>query len=838
MVVVAACGDSGTPAPGAPTGGGDGGGADDGGPSSSHGDAGSSGGPDGGGSDGSVHDGGGGDGGQFVPPDVAKYVNPLIGSEGASVVPGAVVPFGMIEWSPESSGGNQTRVVYPGGYGYDTTVVRGFALTHMSGEGCAGGYGDVPFFPFAGDVTTSPSSDTTDATYASSFVHANETATAGFYKVALDSGVTVELTATQRTGAGRFTYPAGKTATMLVRTSSSEVGSENAQVEVDAKGTITGSVTSGNFCGYINEEDRRSYYTVYFQAEFDHPFAATGTWQDGTVSAGSTSASGGTGYGNDGRPVAGKGSGAYVTFDTSDGKPVNVRVGISFVSQANAAANLAAENPAGTTFDAVKSGAYDAWNAALGRIDVTKSATGTGTDALTVFYSALYRSLFHPNVFNDLNGEYAGMDGKTHTLTSGQHAQYANFSGWDVYRSQLQLVTLVDPTIGADIAQSIFNHATQNGGVWDRWTHAAGATHVMTGDPAHVALPTIYAFGGTAFDAQGALTSMVHAATTVTLEDQSNKGWNVMVVGERPSLDKYLSIHYVPADGNAWGGVGETIEDVAADFSIAQLAARLGDTANHDAFLARSDYWRNVWNPSATSGGGYLANRNADGSWTAFDPTSDDGFAENSAAVYLWNIPFDLRGLLDAMGGNAKGLDRLDSFFKPNGQWALTNQVQNNVENHADMNNEPSLGSPFVYYFAGRPSGTHETVRRVLTTMWTNGPGGIPGQDDLGEMSSWYVWAAIGLYPQYPGRAELLATGPIFPSVVVTRANGVVITIAAPSADTQPYVQGLTVDGQAQTATWLPESFVAKGGALGFTMAATPSTWGTAAADIPPSFAP
>jgi predicted alpha-1,2-mannosidase len=781
------------------------------------------------------------DGGLPPGADVAKSVNPLIGTDGASIVPGALVPFGMVEWSPENSSGDQTHTVYPGGYGYQQTTIRGFALTHMSGEGCAGAFGDVPFFPYAGTVSSSPSADTSDAVYASTFTHANEVAQAGYYKVKLDSGVTVELSATLRTGSGRFSYPAGSTSTLLVRTSSSEIGSEKADVTIDPSGVITGSVTSGNFCGYINTVDRRSYYTVYFQAEFDHGFTSTGTWTNGNVSPGSTTASGGTGWGNDGFPIAGQGSGGYVTFDTSDGKPVNVRVGISFVSLANAKANLDTENPEGTSFDTVKKGAYDAWNARLGQVDVTQSKTGTGGDALPIFYTALYHSLFHPNVFSDVSGDYPGMDGETHQLSPGQKAQYANFSGWDVYRSQIQLVALLDPQVASDIAQSLFNQATQNGGVWDRWTHAAGPTHVMTGDPAHIVVPTIYAFGGTAFDAQGALASMVLAASTVTNDDKSNNGWNVMVVGERPSLDKYLSLHYVPADGNAWGGVGETLEDVAADFSIAQLAKRLGDTANATTFLARSDYWNNVWNPSATPGGGYLADRNADGSWAAnpFDPAAEDGFAENSAAVYVWNVPFNEAGLIANMGGNATAIARLDAFFQPNGSWALTNQVNNNVENHADMSNEPSLWSPFVYTFAGKPSGTQATVRQVLTTMWNNGPQGIPGQDDLGEMSSWYVWATMGLFPMYPGRAELVAFGPIFPTVVVTRANGTVLTIQAPGADTSPYVQGLVVDGTAQTASWLPEAFVASGGTLAFTMGNQPgATWGTGASDVPPSFAP
>jgi putative alpha-1,2-mannosidase len=237
----------------------------------------------------------------------------------------------MVEWSPENTNGDQTKVVYPGGYGYNATKIRSFALTHMSGEGCHGAFGDVPFFPYVGTVGSSPASDKTDNVYASTFQHKNEVAGAGYYKVGLDSGATAELTATTHTGSGRFTYPSGQTATMLVRTSASEVGSSDAQITIAAGpqgGTITGSVTSGNFCGYINAVDRRSYYTVYFQAEFDHAFATTGTWQNDTVTPGGTTASGGTGWDANGVLVAGQGSGGYVTFDTSDGKPVNVRVGI------------------------------------------------------------------------------------------------------------------------------------------------------------------------------------------------------------------------------------------------------------------------------------------------------------------------------------------------------------------------------------------------------------------------------------------------------------------------------------------------------------------------------
>src|SRR5262249_27197261 len=233
------------------------------------------------------------------------------------------------------------------------------SLTHLSGTGCAGASGDIPFFPYAGDVTTSPSADTTDAVYASTFTHANEVAQAGFYSVTLDSGAKAELTATMRTGAGRVTFPAGRPATMLVRGSNSELVSTDATVHVDpATRTVTGSVTSGNFCGYIGTENRHSYYTLYFRPEFDQPFTGPGTWTDATVTPGGTDASGGTQFGPNGFPVPGKGSGAYLTF--ASGATVGVRVGISYVSPANATANLRAENR-GRAFDDLKGRAHEAW---------------------------------------------------------------------------------------------------------------------------------------------------------------------------------------------------------------------------------------------------------------------------------------------------------------------------------------------------------------------------------------------------------------------------------------------------------------------------------------------
>ncbi|WP_055494729.1 GH92 family glycosyl hydrolase [Streptomyces sp. TP-A0356] len=766
--------------------------------------------------------------------DPTAYVDPLIGTRnGGNVFPGAVVPFGMLSWSPENTRGDATRTAAPGGYQYDATRVRGFSLTHMSGTGCAGGGGDIPFFPYAGEVTSSPASDTKDAVYAADFAHADETAEPGHYKVGLSSGVTADLTATARTGSGRFTFPADKPASLLIRTANSEVGSADSSVTIDpATRTVSGSVTSGDFCGYLDPEGQRSYYTLYFTARFDRDFTATGTWQDDKVSPGSAQASGGTGgFAHGGRPVAGKGAGGYVQFAPGSG-PVNVKVGISYVSQAGARANLRAENPGGRSFESVREAARRAWRDRLAAIRV-----GGGTDEdRTTFYTALYHALLHPNVISDTDGRYRGSDAGVHRVSRGHEAQYGTFSGWDVYRDQVQLLTLLSPDTGADIAQSLYELARQNGGVWDRWLHGASGTHVMNGDPSPTALAGIRAFGGTHFDLRGALDSLVKAATVPTAQDLSAAGKPVLSVGQRPSLDKYLEHHYMPSVSNAWGGAAETLEMSTADFALSQLATAAGRKDTAADFARRSQWWQNNFNLAADPSGGYIANRKADGSWvTGFTPATGNGFVEGTAAQYTWMVQHNPAGLFAAMGGRGKAISRLDAFFhNADGSWAFTG----NGGDKSELDNEPSINVPYLYDYAGAPYRTQETVRAAMTRLWSTKPEGIPGNDDLGAMSSWYVFSALGMYPQVPSRAELVLASPLFPRVTIARPRGNDIEIRAEGAGKEsPYVRSLRVDGRSSDRPWLPASFVRDGGRLDYTLSDTPDrAWGTDPADAPPSF--
>ncbi|MGW2894562.1 GH92 family glycosyl hydrolase [Streptomyces sp. NPDC001212] len=772
--------------------------------------------------------------GPALVEDATAYVDPLIGTRnGGNVFPGAVVPFGMLSFSPENTRGDATRTAAPGGYQYDATRIRGFSLTHMSGTGCAGGSGDIPFFPYAGKVTSSPASDTKDAVYASDFSHSDETAEPGHYSVGLASGVTADLTATIRTGSARFTYPADKPASLLVRTANSEVGSTDSSLTIDpVKRTVSGSVTSGNFCGYLDPEGRRAYYTLYFTARFDRPFKATGTWQDDKLNQGATSATGGTGgFASGGRPVAGKGTGGYVEFAPGTG-PVGVKVGISYVSQAGAEANLAAENPPQRSFGSVEGAARRAWNDRLGAIRV-----GGGTEEeRTTFYTALYHALLHPNVISDADRRYRGADDKVHTVGRGHQAQYGTFSGWDVYRDQVQLLTLLSPATGSDVAQSLYELARQNDGVWDRWLHGASGTHVMNGDPSPTALAGIHAFGGTGFDLKGALASLVKAATVPTERDLSPAGKPVLAAGQRPSLDKYLKLHYMPSVSNAWGGAAETLEMSTADFALAQLAEAAGQKKTAATFTERAQWWQNNFNVAAEPSGGYIANRKADGSWvTGFTPDTGNGFVEGTAAQYTWMVQHNPAGLFAAMGGRETALARLDDFFHDaDGGWAFTGSGGAKSE----LDNEPSINVPYLYAYAGASYKTQETVRAAMRQLWTTQPGGIPGNDDLGAMSAWYVFSALGMYPQVPSRAELVLSSPLFERIEIRRPHGNDISVRATGAAAgSPYVRSLTVNGRASDRPWLPASFVRDGGRLDYTLSATPDrTWGSAPSAAPPSF--
>ncbi|MCP4291390.1 MAG: glycoside hydrolase family 92 protein [bacterium] len=784
--------------------------------------------------------------------DPASHVDPFIGTAGVyshrqtgNTVPGAVRPFGMVSFGPEhvyteellAESDNLRELllekkgrvpVAPGGYNYAASRVRGFSLTRLSGTGCLGASGDVPVLPFTGEMLHSPDTDLLDAYYSAGFSHDDEQARPGYYQVRLDNGVNVELSATERSGIALFTYPESEPSRLLIRSAYSQLGSSDAVTEVNvAAGEITGSVTSGNFCGYLGDFNRRSYYTLYFVLELDAPILKVGSWEDDQITPGVSQATGGTTYGERGIPPLGKGSGVWVDLDTSKNKVVTMRAGISYVSLENARLNLTAEQQESESLESISARGYAAWNETLSRVKIESS----DHSKITTFYTALYHSLFHPNLFSDVNGEYFGFDGETHRVAEGQGAQYANFSGWDVYRSQLQLVTILDQDRASDIAQSLFNQASQYGGVWDRWTHNSGATGVMSGDPSTIAIANFVAFGARDFDMEGAYASLEQAATVPTAYDLSDEGCPVFCRGQRPSLDQWLSLNYISDQSNSWEGASETLELASADFALSQFAKRLGRSAAHDRFLERSGYWKNLFNPEATDSLGFIQGRNRDGTWKKdFDPANGGLFVEGSPAQYLWMVPFDGAGLVKTIGGDAAMGSRLDSFFhKPDGAWALFRDETQ----FSDMSNQPSINSPWMYLFTGEAFKTQETVHETLQQLWNDSASGIPGQDDLGQMSSWYVFSSLGLYPLYPGRSDLVLSSPAFSSARIGN-----ITIKAKGVtDGYIYVDSLKVNGKKSTKSWIGEAHVGSPVLLEYELGEKANrNWGKFAEDRPPSF--
>ena len=698
---------------------------------------------------------------------------------GGETFPGADVPFGMVQWSPDTA-----RFAYSG-YAYDDKRIRGFSLTHLSGAGCSQ-YGDLPFLPFTGTLPGDP------ARYSVGFSHARETAYAGYYRVDLENGVTSELTVTQHSGAGRFAYPAGAQAGMLLNLAGSLNAVNDAQATL-GHDTISGWVSSGNFC-YLHNNT----YRVYFWAQFSQSFASRGAWRDGTVL-------------NDQEEVSGPHTGVFVTFGSSRQNVIGVRVGISYVSVANAEVNVNAENQTGD-FAAVLQRATQAWGDLLGEIRVSG---GTATRRAT-FYTALYHALLFPSVFSDVNGQYIGFDGRVHSLPAG-HAQYTNFSGWDIYRSEAQLLALLTPAQASDMAQSLVNDYEQSGGL-PKWPVANGETYVQVGDPAAAIIADIYAFGGTAFDTRTALTALISQATRPGVE--------------RPGEDYLERPGYEPLDGsygccNAYGPASMTLEYALADFALSTFAGALGDTAHAQKFLWRAQNWRKLFNPAT----GYLEPRNLNGVFpSSLSPASNTGWVEGNAAQYTWLVPFNLRGLFDLMGGNARVVQRLDNFFT---------QLDAGLDApYAFLGNEPSLGTPWEYAYAGAPYKTQRIVHEVLTTLYGPGPGGLPGNEDLGELSSWFIFAALGMYPETPGTANLVLTAPFFSAITLRRPTGQVIQINAPNATGRAYyIQRLLLNGRVSARSWLPPSFIAHGGTLDYTLAAVPNlSWGAGAQDAPPSY--
>jgi predicted alpha-1,2-mannosidase len=707
-------------------------------------------------------------------PDLLQWVDPFIGTaetespetaaafKAGNVNPGASLPWGMVQFSPDTPKQEST------GYDYGDDRILSFSLTHLSGTGC----------PNSGEVQLMPTVGRDNARTTVRFRHSEEQAHPGFYAVRLENKVGVELSVTARSGIARFTYPSSEFSNLVLDTRRTLTGVSRGDSKIVNTRQVSGWVEGGNFCGTGNR------YRVYYWLESDRDFATHELGEGRTL----------------------------LTYDTRIDAKVQVRVGISYVSAENAHANLVVENPA-FDFEATRRNAAKTWLETLGKIRVR----GGSRSQTRLFYTTLYRSLLHPNVYSDVNGEYLGFDNRVHEARDRVH--YANFSGWDIYRSQVQLIAWLFPERASDIAQSLVADAEQCG-AFPKWAQNNTETGVMVGDPGAAIVANLFAFGAQHFDRESALEIMKRTGTVPEVACQGR------IV--RPGLKDYRSLGYTSnqAYGVA-GGAATTLEYVYADAAIARFSEAMGDLQAMSRFETQAASWLSLWDPETRA----IRPRLKNGQWASstFDLSSHEGFVEGTGAQYVWMVPHDPRTLIERMGGDAEAVRRLDDHL------SKVNDGQHST--HFYIGNEPSFGTPWLYLWAHAPSKTQDAVRRVLEESYGDRPGGLPGNDDMGATSSWYVWGALGLYPALPGVMGLAVSSPLFPQVEITLPNGRALKLEGAGAPAR-YVQSALLNGKPWTRTWLEESFLRTGGTLRFRLGATPSAWGTGRADAPPSFSP
>ena len=761
-----------------------------------------------------------------APTDPAALVHPFDGTGTGPVNPGTVgefpgadVPFGMLQWSPDTS---PDAVQAGGGYADADSRINGFSLTHLSGTGCPS-YQDVPILPTEGAIGSNPQ------TTVAAFSHAQERASPGRYEVRLaPASIAVALAVTTRTGIARFTFPSGTQSNVLFKVADSANPVSAARVRIVGHDEVEGQVTSGGFC------QTGTNYTLHFVARFNRPFSSAGSWT-GSGAAGNAS-------------CTGPSCGAFVRFDTTTQRAVVMKVAISFVNTHDAEQNLAREDP-GWSLARVNDRAAARWNALLGHV---VARGGTAAEEHT-FYTALYHSLLFPNIVSDVNGQYAGGDGRVHTAHGRD--EYANFSEWDIYRSDVQLESLLAPHDVGDMVQSLVDDAQQTGWL-PKWAVVGGDESQINGDSADPIIADAYAMGVRNFDVTAALKAMVKGAT------QTETGHGLEI--ERQYLSQYLSQHYVNAgsldltsiDYSIGGSV--TLEYAIDDSSIARIASALGDSALASSMGRRAANWEYLFNPAT----GYIQARGNDGSFppgpafeaSQLEPGGQLGFEEGNAVQYTWSVPQDLAALASLMGGDAAATSELTTFF--------TSLNASRDAPYDWSGNEPGEWAPWEFDSFGAPDKTQGTVRAIVNAEYADAPVDEPGNDDLGAISSWYVWAALGFFPVTPGSANLALASPLFPSMTLTLPDGRRLVEHAPgAAASRPFVHALTVTGVSQPAPtpsgtrcarsstpghgapsrgwdrpWLPASVLRTGASLSYTLSPSPDpTWASSAADRPPS---
>ena len=701
--------------------------------------------------------------------DPVDYVNPFIGTTNYGTTnPGAVCPQGMMSVVPfnvmgavEGNRDKDSRW-WSTPYEHNNVFFTGYAHVNLSGVGC----------PELGSLLLMPTTGELEVDYMKYGSHyTDEQASPGYYSNILTKyGIKTEVTATPRTGRARFTFPEGK-GNILLNLGEGLTNESGATVRFVNDREIEGSKLLGTFC-----YNPQSVFPIYFVMRIDKQPGDRGYWKKMrpmTVEAQWDSTAGTRKiYTSYLKEMSGDDIGTWFTFDTREGETIEVSIGVSFVSIENARENLEAEQ-AGRTFDDLRQAARAAWRNDLSRILVE----GGTDDQRTVLYTALYHFLIHPNILNDINGEYPAMESNEILTTQGR--RYTVFSLWDTYRNVHQLMTLLFPDRQLDMVRTMIDMYREHGWL-PKWELYGRETLTMEGDPAIPVIVDTWMKGLRDFDLETAYEAMCKSATAPGAE-------NLM----RPDADDYFNLGYVPLREQYDNSVSHALEYYIADFSLSRLAAALGKKEDAKLFYERSLGYRHYFCPEY----GTLRPKLPDGTFYApFNPEQGanfepcPGFHEGSAWNYTFYVPHDIPGLTRLMGGRKAFIDKLQHVFDA-GLY--------------DPANEPDIAYPYLFsYFKGEEWRTQKLVKELLAKYFKAAPDGIPGNDDTGTMSAWAIFSMLGFYPDCPGLPEYTLTAPTFDKVTIqldTRyypQKELVITTVRPTSDAN-YIKGIKVGGKA-----------------------------------------
>jgi predicted alpha-1,2-mannosidase len=723
-------------------------------------------------------------------PTPLESVRPMIGTaEHGHTYPGATVPFGMVQLSPD------TRLESWDGcsaYHYSDSAILGFSHTHLSGTGCSD-LGDIRFCPLSGKIPKMEKDG-----YHCRFSHKDETARPGYNSVTLqDPKIGVELTATPHAGFHKYTFPAGDVARLAL-----DLG-RGCQDEPIAS-AIT--VEKGNtvISGYRRSRGWSYDHTYFFVAEFSRPFDAWTIDVDGKALAA------------DARE--GKGVRVQARFDFNDAsKPVLVKIGLSAVSEEGARKNLAAEIPA-WDFEAAVAAAAKSWSDVLGKIEIETSDPATRE----TFYSALYHSCIAPTLFNDADGSYFGADHKVHKPEGFQY--YSTFSLWDTFRAEHPLLTIVQPQRVDDFVGTMLAHYRQfDHHALPVWTLAGNETWCMIGNHSIPVIAEAYAKGFRRYDAEAVYQAM---------RDVS--------MGDRDFLNEYRKYGYVPThktEGKM--SVSKTLEYAYDDWCVGQMAKQLGKKDDAALFAKRSQNYRNVFNTKL----GFVCGKYADGTWrTPFDPRELvwPDYTEATSWNYTWFVPQDVPDLISLIGGDKNCIAKLDKMFAENSGLLANIPDLTGLIGQYVHGNEPCHHVAYLYNYAGAPWKTQQWTREIMKRLYNNTPGGICGNDDCGQTSAWYVLSAIGFYPVSPASGVYVLGSPAVDKATIHldpkfQKGGEFTIIAENNSPKNVYIQSATLNGEPLTRSWISHTELVAGGKLVLKMGPKPNPkWGQRPEDRPP----